>query len=146
MNAAIVNPSRNNAMSLLVDLLKEHKGEAHLRLTPDGQIEVLVCGQSIITNGTVAAPPKFSSKELVEATLCEHWLATPGSSKFPKRALREIAEKAKVGDLGLDHALTRGTPLDPPVYTRLLALLEKLQASIQPEVTTNGATEHEPDG
>ena len=146
MNAAIVNPGRNNAMSLIIDLLKEHHGEAHLRLTPDGQIEVLVCCQSISTNGTAVATPRLSSKELVEATLCEHWLAIPGSSKFPKRALREIAEKAKVGDLGLDHALTRGTPLDPPVYTRLLALLAELKASIQPEVTTNGATEHTPDG
>lgn len=145
MNAVIVNPGRNNAMSLIMDLLKEHHGEAHLKLTPDGQIEMLDCGQSISTNGAVVAS-QLSGKELIRAALDELHRVEPGTNGGVYRALRNLSSTAGVG--GLDQAWLERFPLDPMAEGSLRAWLEKSQTPKQSEVVTNtnDATEHEPDG
>lgn len=145
MTTTIVNPTRNNALSLIIDLLKQHHGEAHLKLTPDGQIEVFACsGQSISTNGTAVIASQLSGKELVKAALDELRRVEPGTNGGTNRAVRRLEEVAAVG--GLSQVLSYDFGLDPLAEAILRAWLEKSKTPKQPKVTVAAEKATEPDG
>lgn len=137
-----VHLTRHNALSLLVDLLKEHRGEAHVRLTPEGNLEIAACPEK--TNG--AQPPDVSStqlsgKNLLQAALDVLHRIEPDTQGGIHRALRRLSEITRVE--GLAQAWTYGFALDALAENTLRGWLARSHASLPPEVPTAPGPEKE---
>jgi len=137
---------RNNLASNLRLWLQQHPQGGYFTLEGDN---VLVVSDQLPGEAdapVITTPTLAMSQELVEQ-LKKALLGQNNGVRSGQQAYAKIGEAIGWSALNVSHVAMYGlTKFAVHEYTTLSAMLEKLVPSKQPEVTANGATEHEPDG
>lgn len=141
MYTVLVHPERNNAMPLLLDLLKEHKEGVHCKLRDDGNIELVTCPGQSSQNGTTRM---MTDSQLVQSIT---QLLRANDTPSEKAAFGKIADALGWEGCYLDvNNVHKGrSPLASREYAILLAMLEELRARPQPEPEVIEEKTTEPD-
>lgn len=134
---------RNNLESNLRLWLQQHPQGGYIRLEGNNVLVVSDQPPGEADAPVITTPTLAMSKELIEQ-LTKALLGQNNGVRSGQQAYARIGEEIGWSALNVSHVIIYGlTKFAAHEYATLSAMLEELQ---QPEVSTNGATEPEPDG